>query len=83
MIPLTPHFLIKDDTEQFGVDWEGPVSTSTDDNTISVPETCCPLTDADVEELQVVIPPLARSTEYGIDLYERTLQFVSSKINLQ
>lgn len=67
---------------QFGVDWEGPVPPDDSDETVIVPETECPLTSADMEELQVAIPPLAQSAQYGMDLYEKTLQFVSYKIGV-
>ena len=50
--------------------------------TVIVPETNCPLTTCDMQELQSVVLPLASSTEYGVDLYTRTLQFVSRKYSL-
>lgn len=46
---------------------------------VHVPETECPLTPEDMVELQATIAPLAPSIQYGIDLYERTLTFVSHK----
>ena len=71
---------MQDEAEQFGVDWDGPVSHEDTDETVCVPETPCPLSSADMEELLSVVPPLAQSMHYGIDLYERTLLFVSQKL---
>ena len=58
----------------------GPVPCG-DLETVIVPETNCPLTTCDMQELQSVVLPLASSTEYGVDLYTRTLQFVSRKLD--
>ena len=68
------------DGGDFGVDWEGPVNTCGEEE-ITIPETVCPLEDADFEELKHSIQPLSHSTEYGIDLYERTVQFVLQKVD--
>ena len=65
--------------EQFVVDWEGPIHKETNE-TVSVPKILCPLRNADLEELLVAISPLSQSMHYGLDLYERTLQFVSNKL---
>ena len=72
---------MQDEMEQFDVDWEGPIHRETNE-TLSVPETLCPLSNADLEQLLVTIPPLSQSMQYGIDLYERTLQFVSHKLGM-
>ena len=72
--------LLQNEAENFGVDWEGPVPREDGDETVCVPETACPLSDADMEELLSVVPPLAQSEHYGIDLYERTVLFVSQKL---
>lgn len=34
---------MQDETDQFGVDWEGPVTHEDSDETVCVPETPCPL----------------------------------------
>ena len=70
---------MQDEMEQLGVDWEGPIHEETNE-TVSVPEILCPLRNADLEELLVAIPPLSQSMQYGLDLYERTLQFASNKL---
>ena len=45
-----------------------------------MPDTPCPLSVSDVEELFTVVEPLGHSNEFGIDLYEQTRLFVSSKV---
>ena len=67
--------------EVYGIDWGGPVPIEDLDSSVTVPETHCPLTACDMLELQCNVAPLASSTEYGVDLYTRTLQFVSRKLD--
>lgn len=62
----------------FGIDWEGPVPDQEDDTTISILETECLLSCSDMQELQEHVQALAPSDQYGIDLFERTLEFVSN-----
>ena len=71
---------LQTEAEHFGIDWGGPVSS--EDSSVSVPETNCPLTACDLQELQCAVTPLASSSEYGVDLYERTLDFVGRKLDL-
>ena len=47
---------------------------------VLVPDTRCPLTVQDFEELQQAISPSAHSDNYGIDLYLLTLSFVLQKL---
>jgi len=72
--------ILQGEVEEFGVDWGGPVPYEDTDETICVPETPIPLSRADMEKLQAIVSPLAPSVHYGIDLYERTLLFVSQKV---
>ncbi len=44
---------------------------------MSVPDTICPLT---MQELHSNVDPLASSSEYGLDLYERTVEFIGRKL---
>lgn len=64
------------------MDWERPVPREDSDESLCVPETCeaCRLSDADMEELLSVVPPLTPSEHYGINLYKRTVLFVSQKL---
>ena len=71
--------------EQYGIDWDGPVpcNDSCDDTcSVVVPETESPLGALDIDELDDVVLPLSDSTNYGIDLYEKTLDFVSTKLDI-
>lgn len=49
---------------------------------VIVPEIACPLNELYLDELYEDIKPLADSTNYGIDLYEKTLDFVSTRLNI-
>jgi len=49
---------------------------------VIVPEIECPLIEAHLDELDDEIVPLSDTMNYGIDLYERTLDFVSSRLNI-
>lgn len=49
---------------------------------VFVPETDCPLDELDMDELDDIVLPLADTTNYGIDLYEKTLDFVSTKLDI-
>ena len=61
-------------SQLYGVDWDGPLSPE---------ENCtrCPIRHNDRILLKDEINPLDDSTIHGIDLYERTLQFVTSRIS--
>ena len=72
--------IIQDEAHQFGIDWEGPSTASDEDDCIVVPDTRNPLTNSDFEDLQASIPPLTPSNWYGIDLFEETKCFVSTKL---
>ena len=76
--------LFQDEREHYGIDWDGPVPyDDTDDcDSVVVPEIECPLIESQLDELDDEISPLADTTNYGIDLYEKTLDFVSSRLNI-
>ena len=50
------------------------MNKATNVNIVYVPETECPISDADLEELYTNIDPLAQSKQYGIDIYEKALE---------
>ena len=64
------------------MDWNGPLPAAADDerDAVEVPDTDCPLCDADQAELQRTISPFGPSENYGIDLYLATLSYVQQKI---
>lgn len=65
----------------FGIDWDGPFPSSEEDSAVMVPETPAPINTPDLEELMRVVPPLSESSFYGIDFYEKTLDFVYRKLD--
>lgn len=62
----------------YGVDWDGPLSP--EENAIEVPDTRYPVSNSDYALLIREVSPLNDTTIHGIDLYERTVQFVTSRI---
>ena len=46
------------------------------EQSVQVPATPCPLTEAELSEFVEHIPPLETSVHYAIDLYERAVEFV-------
>lgn len=73
-------FVIQNEAVEFGIDWEGPVGSGADNDSVDVPETPCPLPSSCLEELYAEVDPLSHSDLFGIDLYEQTKFFVSCKI---
>ena len=43
---------------------------------ITVPATTLNINDEELDELRATVDPLSQSDEYGIDLYQETLQFL-------
>lgn len=62
----------------YGVDWDGPLSS--EENLVQVPDTRFPISHSDFLLLNEEINPLDDTTIHGIGLYERTLEFVTSRI---
>ena len=75
--------LLFNQDSNYGVDWDGPLTTEEDDAVI-VPEIGCPLSDADYSLLQETIPQDVSTAlsdgSYGIDTYMRVRSFVQSCI---
>ena len=70
------------DVQQMGIDWDGPLPpTDCSENTVFVDPPRQPLTDLDYQELCATINPLDSSSEYGLELYVETLQFVLGKLH--
>lgn len=61
----------------YGVDWAGPVS-SEDDCIVEIPNTPCPLTALQYEQLKAEVNPLEESDTYGVDLYIASKLFVNN-----
>ena len=62
------------DSEYYGIE-EEELSTSEDDSVV-IPENPFQLSDDQLHELQQLIDPLAESQNHGLELYERTLQYI-------
>ena len=60
----------------YGTDEEGPIPSEDDDSVVQIPECSFVLSDNDFTLLQQTVDPLSPSEEYGIDLYEQTIQFL-------
>jgi hypothetical protein len=48
---------MEDEIEYYGIDWDGPVPQQLEQS-VQVPETPCPLTEAELSEFVKQIPPL-------------------------
>ena len=74
------HNFPQEDFQQYGIDWEGPLpeEASSDGVAVEVPETHCPVTPHQYQELVATVDPLRESDSYGIDIYLETLTFVNT-----
>ena len=72
--------IIQIDTTLSGIDWNGPIPVTEDDQ-VTVADTLNPLQDADFLQLQATISPIDNSDCHGVDIFLRCLQFVCQKIN--
>ena len=61
--------------ETYGIDLDGPVPLS---EGVSVPQTSFTFSADDILSLQQSVDPCGITDNYGIDLYEQTLQFISN-----
>ena len=63
----------------YGIDPDGPPPVSDDDvEGVSVPETSLRLSDADMTITRQNVDPFGHSDNYGVDLYEQTVAFIST-----
>ncbi len=53
----------------------------TDVESVIVPVTDCPLSQADFAQLHTIVNPCAETDNQGIDHYLQTVRFVQSKIH--
>lgn len=74
--------ILQDEIEYYGIEWDvdGPVSQQQPDESVQVPATQCPLTEAEFSDLFEQISPLENSVLYAVDLYERTVEFVFNRL---
>ena len=64
-------------TDEYMVDEEG-FEVEEDATEFVVPECSFALTTDNFKQLQVAVNPLSESNNYGIELYENTLHFISN-----
>lgn len=75
------HLLIysKESAEHYGIDWDGPLPQEYQDaDQVDVPQSQCPLTEDQYDQLQSNVSPLAESSNYGIDLFLECVSFVEN-----
>lgn len=63
-----------------GIDWNGPIPYDSDDDTVIVDPPPQIITDRDFQELSETINPLDPTSQYGIELYIQSVEFVLNKI---
>ena len=61
----------------YGIDPDGPVPSGGEENGVIVPDTSLRFSDGDLETLHHNIDPCSTSENYGMDLYEQTLQYIT------
>ena len=71
-------FLIRCDLEEFGVDWGSPITESGVDSEIHVPSTQLPVDESSHDMLKELIDPLQPCSDYGIDFFNASVQFIQS-----
>ena len=66
-------------TQRFGIDYGGPLPEEGDrEDAIVVPRVNHGISSSDYYDLCLAIDPLQHSTNYGIDIYLRVLDYVLS-----
>lgn len=68
----------EDIDESYGIDPQGPISVASDRSGIEIPQSTLHFSERDIYMLKQTIDPCAASDNYGIDLYEQTLQYISN-----
>ena len=72
---------LKEEINQYGIDYDGPLPEDANDDTVIVPVVRCPLTTDEIETLVNTIDPLRDDNTYGIAIYEDVLHFVTAILN--
>ena len=73
----------QEELDMYGIDWDGPLPSETwgsltSDNDVDVPQTDVDFPLDQQLLLQENINPLGETENYGIDIYENTLNFVQN-----
>lgn len=75
-------FFFQEEFERYGIDWDGPLpeEATSGEAIVEVPETGCPLSPEQHQELLNSIDPLRESESFGIDIYMETVRFVNTHV---
>ena len=66
--------------DTFGIDWDAPLPTGDEAESVSVPDIVNPLTGEEFTELQATISPSTDDDNYGVDVYTAVVHFIQSRI---
>jgi len=75
---LTALDLFEDADSTYGIDYDTPVASQNDRDDVEVPGCAYHISEANLAALKLAIDPLQESNEYGIDIYESTIQFLDN-----
>lgn len=75
------HCIIYYTQDSFGIDWNGPINSNSDDHVLVDPPHN-PLSEEDYQQLCASVNPTDVSREHGVDLYLQCLSFVSEKLHM-
>ncbi len=64
------------DWNEYGIDGDGPLPETDADDVVEVPETQLTITEAQLNQLQMLVDPLANDDNHGINLYTTTVATV-------
>ena len=71
---------MQEESHLYGIDWNGPMPSTEDNNRVLVPCTECPLSDLACHELEQRIDPLTEDGNYGIETYQAVVDFVNHSV---
>ena len=73
---------MQEEFERHGIDWDGPLpeEATSGEAVVEVPETGCPLSPEQYQELLNSIDPLRESESFGIDIFIETVTFVNTHV---
>ena len=67
--------------EQYGIDWDGPVTVDEDTESVVIPPTDNPLSSTLYDSLRQAVDPLDECEDHGVQLYEVTRIFVDNHVS--
>ena len=70
--------LFEDVDSTYGIDYDAPIPSQDDESGIEVPECAYSIIDTDMTALKLAIHPLQQSSEYDMNIYENTIQFLNN-----